>query len=162
MKATVSILTRFWMNGFLRKPTKPLNWSSLFNFDPFLMVFASNPTGLCKSKQPFQFWAAFQWFLQEIQLDQENQSKPFNFDPFLNGVCKKSKYATVMETNFLILTRVWMVFCRKSYQTTQIEATFSILIRFWMVFQEIQLGYANRNKLFNFDPFLNGFCKKSY
>ena len=125
------------------------------------MVFASNPTGLWKSKQPYQFWPVFQWFFKEIQPDHENQSKPFNFDPFLNGVCKKSNQATQIETNFSILTRVWMVFAgsptrpRKSKQSFQFWPTFE-----WFL-QEIQLGHANRSKLLNFDPLLNGFCKKS-
>ena len=102
------------------------------------MVFAGNPTRPRKSKQPFQFWPAFEWFLQEIQQGHGNRSKLLDFDPVLKR------------------------FCRKSYQTTQIEATFQFWSVFEWFFQEIQLGYGNRNKLFNFDPFLNGFCKKCY
>ena len=46
----------------------------------------------------------------------------------------------------------------------QIEATFSILNRFEWFLYEILLDYANRSNcnLFNFDKFLNGFCRKSY
>ena len=88
-----------------------------------------------KSKQSFQFWLFFEWFLQEIPtIDHANRSNLFNFDPFLNG------------------------FCRKSYYATQIEATFSVSTLFWMVFVGILPDHANGSNLFNFESlsfFLN-------
>ena len=150
----------------------------------FSMVFGRNPTRPLKSKQTFQFWSVFEWCLQEIQVGYANRNKLFNFDPGLNGFCRKSCQTTQIEAIFSILTRFWMVFARNPTRVRKSKQT-SILTRFWMVFirnatrprkskqpfqfwpgfewllQEILPDHANRTNLFNFDPFLNGFCKKS-
>ena len=150
------------------------------------MFFLGNPTTPRKSKQHFKFWPVFEWFSQEIQLGFANRSKLFNFDPFLNGFCKKSYQTSQVGKTFSILIRFWMVFprnptrLRKSKQTFQFWPVFEWflseivparprkskqLFQFWPGFQwflqEILLDHENRSNLSNFDPFLNGFCKKS-
>ena len=148
------------------------------------MVFERNPIRPPKSKQPFQFWIIFEWFLKEILLDHPNRSNLFNFDPFLNSFCRKSYSTTQIEGTFSTSTSLWMVFERnptrpckskqpfqlwlafewfwkKSYQTTQIEATFSILTRFWMVFVWNPIRPSKSKQPFQFWIVLNGFCMKS-
>ena len=130
---------------------------------PIWIVFARNPTRPCKSKQTFQFYL------------------------FFNCFCKKS-YQTRKSKESFQFWPIFECFFRKLYWNREIQATFPILIRFWMVFARnpTRLRFANRSnrfnfdrfwmngswrkptkplnrgKLFNFDPFLNGFCKKSY
>ena len=160
IKATFSILTRF------------------------LIVFVWNRTGPRQSKQPFKFWPVFEWRLYEILLDHPNWSNLFNFDPFLNGFCRKSYSTTQIEGTFSTSTSFWMVFERnptrpckskqpfklwlafgwflkKSYQTMQIEATFLILTRFWMVFVWNHIRPRKSKQPFQFWIVFSGFCMKS-
>ena len=102
------------LNGFCRKSYQTTQIEATFSIlTHFWMVFARNPTRPCKSKQTFEFWPGFEWFLLEIQLGHANRSsfstltrfwmvfvrnpnrprkskQPFNFKKVLNGFCRKS------------------------------------------------------------------------
>ena len=152
----------------------------------FYVVFIWNSTRPRKLKQPFQFWLVFEYYLYEIVLDHANRSNLFNFDPFLKFLLWEIILDHENRSNLFKFDPLLNGFCMKSYNTTQMEATFSILTCFWMVFvwnparprkskQPVQISpvfewflytilqnHANRSNLFNLDPFLNCFCRKSY
>ena len=113
----------------------------------FSMVFARNPTRPGKSKQTFQFWSVLEWCLQEIQLGYANRNRLFNFDPSLNGFCRKSYQTTQIEATFSILTRFWMVFARNPTRPCKSKQTFEFWPGFDKVFQEILPDHANRGNL---------------
>ena len=184
IKATFSILTRFlivfvWNRTGPHQSKQPSELWLVFEW-----FFVWNHTRPRKSKQPFKFWPVFEWFLYEILLDHPNWSNLFNFDPFLNGFCRKSYSTTQIEGTFSTSTSFWMVFERnptrpckskqpfklwlafgwflkKSYQTMQIEATFLILTRFWMVFVWNHIRPRKSKQPFQFWIVFNGFCMKS-
>ena len=163
IEATFSILSCFSM-VFARNPTRPGKSEQTFQFWSVFewCFFARNPSRIRKSKQTFQFWPGFEWFLLEVLPDPANRSNHFNFDPLLNGFCRKCYWTMQIEATFSVLTRLWMAFAGNPTRRCKSKQTF----QFWSVFewflQKIQLGFPNRSKLFKFDPFLNGFCKKSY
>ena len=125
------------------------------------MVFVRNPTRPRKSKQPFQFSPVREWFMYEILLDHPNRNNLFNFHPFENGFCKKSYQTTQIEATFSIFTRLRMVFVRNPTRPPKSKQPFQFSpVSEWFLY-EILLDHPNRNNLFNFHPFENGFCKKS-
>ena len=173
-----------FLNGFVWNPTITMQIEATFsNFDyAFWKIFEINPTGPQKSKQPFQFWLAFEWYLCKILLDHANRSNFFNFDWFLNGLCMEYYQTTKIDSTFSILTHFWMAFVwNPTRQRQSKQLTCSNLTRFWMVFEtnrpgkrkskqpfqfwpivewflyEILLDHANQSNLFKFDSFLNGF-----
>ena len=100
--------------------------------------------------------------MYEIILDLPNRSNLFNFYPLLNCFCRTSYRTTQIQASFSILTRFWMVFVWNNIRSLKLKQAFKFSLVFESYLYEIVLDHANRSNLFNFDPFLNCFCRKSY
>ena len=152
-----------FLNGFCMKSYQTMQIeATCSNLTRFWMVFVWNPTRPEKSKQPVQIWPVSQWFLYAILLDHANRRKLYNFDPSLNDFCMKSYYTTQIQATFSILTRFWMLFVWNRFRPRKSMQPFQFwLVFIWFLYENL-LDHTNWSNLFNFDPFLNGFCMKSY